>query len=185
MNDRIRAREVRVIGDDGEQLGVMTVLQALDMARVRGLDLVEVQPQAVPPVCRLIDYGRFRYEQTKKERDARKNQKIVLLKEVRVIPKIAAHDLAVKQRAIEGFLKDGDRVKVSVLFRGREMAHPELGRALLESLTQSLKEFGQPERSPIQEGKLMTIILNPVHPGHKSGASQQTAAPAPIVPKQS
>ena len=128
MNERVRAREVRVIDEDGQVVGVMSSGQALALARERNVDLVEVSPMASPPVCRLMDYGRFKYEQAKKENEARKRQKTSELKEIRLSPKTDEHDIAVKVRKVEEFLGDGDKVKVVVRFRGREMAHPELGR---------------------------------------------------------
>jgi len=159
VNERIRVREVRLIGEDGEQLGIMPTLQALELARSKDLDLVEVAPNVVPPVCRLLDYGRFKYEQTKKEREARKNQKIVELKEVRLRPKIGEHDFEAKARRAEKFLEEGDKVKVTVLFRGRELAHPQLGRELLEQMAERLKDVSVVERSPMTEGRTLFMIL--------------------------
>jgi translation initiation factor IF-3 len=124
-------REVRVIDEDGEQLGILPTRQALDTARERGLDLVEVAPNAIPPVCRLMDYGKYRYEQSRKDRESRKHQKTTELKEVRIKPKIDEHDLATKSRQAQRFLEEGDKVKLTVMFRGREMAHPDIGRDLL------------------------------------------------------
>ncbi|HKW21056.1 MAG TPA: translation initiation factor IF-3, partial [Ktedonobacterales bacterium] len=141
VNERIRAREVRLIDEDGQMIGVMTSGQALSMARERGLDLVEVSPMATPPVCKLMDYGRFKYEQSKKENEARKHQKVSELKEIRLSPRTDDHDLSVKVRKIEEFLGEGDKVKVGVRFRGRELAHPELGRQLLEKIVAALKSI--------------------------------------------
>jgi translation initiation factor IF-3 len=137
-------------------------MQALEMARDRGLDLVEVAPNAIPPVCRLMDYGKFRYEQSRKERESRKNQTVVELKEVRIRPKIDDHDLETKGRQAARFLDGGDKVKVSVLFRGREMAHPEIGRGLLDQLGESLRPHGSIEQTPKIEGRTMTMILAPL-----------------------
>ncbi len=175
MNERIRAREVRLIDDDGKVIGVMSSGQALAIARERGVDLVEVSPLAVPPVCKLMDWGRFKYEQAKKESEARKHQKTVELKEIRMRPRTDEHDLAVKVRKIEEFLGDGDKVKVGVLFRGRELAHPELGRVLLDKVVSELKSVAVLERPPLMEGKMMSMIMSRA-PGWEP---QKKAAPAP------
>lgn len=172
MNERIRIREVRVIDEDGEQIGVIPTRDALEMARERGLDLVEVAPNAIPPVCRLMDYGRFRYEQSRKERDSRRNQHVVDLKELRIQPKIGGHDLETKGRQAAKFLDAGDKVKFTVRFRGREMAHPEIGRGLLEELITMLQDHSTVEQSPRMEGRTMTMHLAPV----KAKASQQERA---------
>jgi translation initiation factor IF-3 len=148
--------------------------EALRIARERGLDLVEVAPLATPPVCRLMDYGRFKYEQTKKERDARKHATKVELKEVRLRPKTDEHDIAFKTRAVQRFLEEGDKVKVTLLFRGREMAHPQIGRGILESLAESVRNLGQVERMPLMEGRTMTMIITPL----KTKTSSAAAAPA-------
>lgn len=132
------------------------------MARERNLDLVEVAPTASPPVCRLLDYGRFRYEQAKKEREARKGQKFTLLKELRLRPKIGQHDVQFKIRLAERFLGDGDKVKLTMVFRGREMAHIQLGQALLERIAQTLKGMGMVEKAPILEGRSMSLIMAPL-----------------------
>ena len=160
VNERIRAREVRLIDEEGQMVGVMTSSQALAMARERGLDLVEVSPMAVPPVCKLMDYGRFKYEQSKKENEARKHQKVSELKEIRLSPRTDDHDLSVKARKIEEFLAEGDKVKVGVRFRGRELAHPELGRQLLEKIIAGLKSIAVIERPPLMEGKIMSMIVS-------------------------
>lgn len=153
---------MRLIGDAGEQLGVMPLHEALARAKERNLDLVEVAPTAVPPVCRLLDYGKFRYEQTKKEREARKHQRVVLLKEVRMTPKIDEHDLDFKTRNVQKFLESGDKVKVSVRFKGRELAHPHLGRQILEQVAAKLKGVGNVERPPAMEGRTMSMIVSPI-----------------------
>src|SRR6266516_3631671 len=159
VNERIRVRDVRLIGEDGEQLGILPTFKALELAQSKDLDLVEVAPNVVPPVCRLLDYGRFKYEQTKKEREARKNQKIVELKEIRLRPKISEHDFDSKARRAVKFLEDGDKVKVTVLFRGRELAHPNLGRELLEQMANRLQDVATVERNPLVEGRTMHMIL--------------------------
>lgn len=160
INNRIRAREVRLIDEDGSMIGVMPLSQAQDMARDRDLDLVEVSPMANPPVCKLMDYGRFKYEQRKKENEARKHQKITELREIRMKPRTGEHDIQVKTRKIQEFLAEGDKVKVSVVFRGREMAHPELGRVLLDSIANELKGAATIERTPVMEGKMMSMIVS-------------------------
>lgn len=160
VNERVRAREVRLIDEEGQMIGVMSSAQALALARERDLDLVEVSPMAVPPVCKLLDWGRFKYEQAKKENEARKHQKTVELKEIRMRPRTDEHDLSVKVRKIEEFLAEGDKVKVGVLFRGREMAHPELGRVVLDKITSELKGTAILERGPIMEGKMMSMIVS-------------------------
>ncbi len=152
---------MRLIGQEGEQLGIVPLPRALEMARNANLDLVEVSPMAAPPVCRLLDYGKYKYEQTRKEREARKSQKTQALKEMRLKPKIGEHDLEFKTKLISNFLKDGDKVKVTVNFRGRENAHPELGRAVLDEVVRRLEGNGSVERAPLLEGRSMTMILSP------------------------
>src|SRR5207249_4194037 len=151
--------EVRVIGEGGEQFGVVPLFEALRMAQERAVDLVEVAPTAVPPVCRLMDYGKFKFEQDKKEREARKNQKVALLKEVRMGPATDEHDLDFKSKAIQKFLLEGDKVKVTVRFRGRQMAHPQLGRQVLDSIAGKLVGLATVERMPLVEGRTMSMIM--------------------------
>src|SRR5438093_8384154 len=134
INQKIRAPQVLVIDESGEKLGILPFFEALRLAQERDLDLVEVAPNATPPVCRLLDYGRFKYEQEKKEREARKNQKVILLKEVRMRPKTDDHDLDFKTKNIEKFIEGGEKVKVTIRFRGRELAHPNIGRQILEQV---------------------------------------------------
>jgi len=153
-----------LIDEEGNQVGVIPTRDALEMARQRGLDLVEVAPNAMPPVCRLMDYGKFRYEQSRKERESRKHQHVVELKEVRIRPKIDDHDLETKGRQAAKFLDHGDKVKLSVLFRGREMAHPEIGKGLLDQLIELLRSHGTVEQTPRLEGRTMTAIMNPLRP---------------------
>lgn len=179
INERVRAREVRLIDEEGEVVGVMPSSQAFAIARERNLDLVEVSPMAVPPVCRLMDYGRFKYEQQKKEGEARKRQKTSELKEIRMRPKTDDHDLNVKVRKVEEFLGEGDKVKVAVVFRGREMAHPDLGRRLLEQVIAELKNVAVTERPPMLEGRMMSMILTRA-PGWEP---QKKVAPAPRARK--
>ena len=161
INDRIRVREVRLIDEENQQVGVVPLYEALQMARERGLDLVEVAPNAVPPVCRILDYGKFKYEQSKKEREARKHQHNVVLREIRMKPKIDDHDVDFKTRTVEKLLKEGDKVKVSVMFRGREVTHPQIGRALLDRVYERVKDVGTIEKPASMEGRFMTMILVP------------------------
>lgn len=161
VNERIIAREVRLVGEKGEQLGIMPLFQARETARKQGLDLLEVAPTAVPPVCRLLDYGKYKYQQAKKEQEARKSQKVSLLREVRLRPKIGIHDFEAKIRSARKLLADGDKVKVTILFRGREITHPELGWKLLQKASESLSDAASLERQPVLEGKRMNIILAP------------------------
>ena len=161
VNERIIAREVRLVGEKGEQLGIVPLYQAREIAREHNIDLVEVAATAVPPVCRLLDYGKYRYEQARKEREARKNQKISLLREVRLRPKIGDHDFEAKTRSVKKLLSGGDKVKVTVLFRGREITHPEIGWRLLQRMSESLTEVASVERQAVMDGRRMLIILSP------------------------
>ena len=153
---------MRVIGPDGSQLGILTPEEALEAAARYNLDLVEVSPTAQPPVCRIMDYGKWKYEQSKREREARKKQKSVTIKELRMRPKIDDHDLDVKVRSARRFLEEGDKVKFSVRFRGREIVHHEIARAKLQELAEGLSEIGSVERPPVMEGQQMVMILAPV-----------------------
>lgn len=157
----IRVREVRVIDDEGQQLGVLPTLQALGLAQEKGLDLVEVAPAAVPPVCRILDYGQYKYELQKREREAKRKQKSQTFKEIRLRVKIDVNDLRTKTRRAGEFLDDGDRVKVTVQFRGREMSHANLGRDLLDRAAEMLTEHGVVERPPLLEGRNMFIVMAP------------------------
>jgi translation initiation factor IF-3 len=159
VNGRIRAREVRVVGDAGEQLGVMTVQDALKRAEEAGFDLVEVAPTAVPPVCRIIDYSRYKYEQEKREKEARKKQKVVHIKELRLGPKIGEHDYQFKLRHLEDFLKRGDKVKVAMMFRGREMTHTDIGRKILDRLASDISAIGEIEEAPRLEGRIISMVI--------------------------
>ncbi len=143
-------------------MGIVPTFEALQMARDRGLDLVEVAPNAMPPVCRLMDYGKFRYEQSRKERESRRNQHVVELKEVRIRPKIDDHDLSTKGRQAAKFLDAGDKVKLTVLFRGREMAHPDIGKGLLDQLADQLRPHGTVEQPPRMEGRTMIMFMAPL-----------------------
>jgi len=161
INSEIRARDVRVISPEGEQLGVMSVRDALQVAAEKELDLVEVAPNARPPVCRIMDYGKYRYEQTKRQKEAKKKQKVVTVKEVRMTPKIEEHDFQVKTKNAERFLKDGNKVKVSVRFRGREVVHSNLARDMLLQMVEEINHVAAVERQPMMEGRQMIMVLSP------------------------
>nr|WP_297528435.1 translation initiation factor IF-3 [Thiohalobacter sp.] len=161
VNDRILAPEVRVIDQDGEQVGVVPIEKALALAEEADLDLVEISPNAEPPVCRIMDYGKFKFEQSKRQQSARKKQKQVQVKEVKFRPGTDVGDYRVKLRNLIRFLQDGDRVKVTLRFRGREMAHQELGRELLERVKQDLEEYGVVEQFPKMEGRQMVMVMSP------------------------
>lgn len=161
INEEIRAREVRVIGSDGEQLGIMSGREAQQLAYEKHLDLVEIAPTAKPPVCRIMDYGKYRYEQQKREKESRKKQKTFDIKEVKLRPGIEEHDFNVKFKNAVRFLEDGDKVKVTIMFRGRELSHPELGEVLLNKMAAQLKEMAVVERQPKLEGKNMIMIVAP------------------------
>jgi translation initiation factor IF-3 len=181
MNDRIRAREIRVIDADGAQLGVITPQDALRKAREQNLDLVEISPSAVPPVCRIMDYGKFLYEQEKKDRAAKKHQKQIVLKEVKFSVNVDEHDYVTKRNHVLRFLLDGDKVKASLRFRGREMAHQNLGRNVLERLITDVGDKGIVEFRPRMEGNTMHAIIAPQKqiPGKKVEKPQQQPAAQP------
>jgi translation initiation factor IF-3 len=170
INERIRVPEVRLIDEKGEQIGVLKVDDALNYARERDLDLVEIAAEARPPVCRVLDYSKYKYEQEQKKKAARKHQQQVTVREMKLRPKIATHDYETKKGHILRFLKQGQKVKVTIMFRGREMAHPERGEALLRKVADELAEFGAIEQRPNQEGRNMIMILAPVKatPARKS-----------------
>ena len=159
INDQIRAREVRVVSDNNEQLGVMSLRSARQIAEERHLDLVEVAPNGRPPVCRIMNYGKYRYEQQKREKEAKKKQKILTLKEVKLRPNIEDHDFYVKMKAAQSFLGEGSKVKVTIMFRGREMSHPELGEKLLMRFADELKDVAHVEKEPKVEGRNMTMVI--------------------------
>jgi translation initiation factor IF-3 len=161
VNEQIRAREVRLIGSNGEQLGIKPIREALQIAADANLDLVNVAPAAKPPVCRIMDYGKYRYEMQKKEKEARKNQKIVDIKEIRFSATIDEHDFQTKLRNVIKFLNDGDKVKLSVRFRGREITHADIGQRVLERVAQETSELCVVERKPKLEGRSMIMILSP------------------------
>ena len=165
INRQIRAREVLVIDQNGTQRGIMDIHSANILADEAGLDLVEVSPNANPPVCKILDFGKYRYEMEKKNREAKKNQAVIKLKEIRMQPKIEKHDLETKSKAITEFLQEGNKVKVSIRFRGRELAHPELGKAVLDRILDILTENGVSynlDKAALLEGKMMSMTLSPM-----------------------
>src|SRR5947199_120505 len=180
MNERIRAREVRVIDDEGEQLGILPPFEALKIARSKNLDLVEISPTAQPPVCRIMDYGKFLYQQEKKEREAKKNQKTITVKEVKFRINVDDHDYETKKNHVLRFLDEGDKVKATIFFRGREMTRTGLGRGILERLIKDIGERGIVEFRPRQEGNTLHAILAPVakkpEGKHVAAAVQQPRA---------
>ncbi|HJC21186.1 MAG TPA: translation initiation factor IF-3 [Candidatus Butyricicoccus avicola] len=162
INEEIRDKEVRLIDAGGEQLGIMSAQKALEVAIERGMDLVKIAPQAQPPVCRIMDYGKFRFEQAKREKEARKNQRVMEIKEIRLSPGIDVNDLNVKVGHARRFLKGGDKVKVSVRFRGREVTHSSIGLELLKRFAEQCSEFGTIEKQPKLEGRHMHMFLAPI-----------------------
>ena len=174
MNDRIRVPQVRVVGADGEQIGIVDTPAALQMAIDQDLDLVEVAPQAEPPVCRIMDYGKYKYEQAVRQKEARKKQTLIVVKEMKMRPKIDPHDYGVKKGHVVRFLHDGAKVKVTIMFRGREMMHQELGRKLLDRLAEDVAEIAKIETFPKVDGRNMTMVLAPL-----KEAIKQKPTPAP------
>ncbi|NDH11552.1 MAG: translation initiation factor IF-3 [Actinobacteria bacterium] len=161
MNDRIRAREVRLVGQDGEQIGIKPLPEALNIARAAGLDLVEVADRANPPVCRIMDYGKFKYEADQRAKESRKKSSNLTVKEMKYRPKIGPGDFDTKTRKVEKFLGEGHKVKVTIMFRGREMQHPELGRKILENVADAVDHVGKVEFHPRQDGRNMVMVLAP------------------------
>ena len=161
INEMIRIREVRLIDDEGNQKGIVPTIEALKMAKEKDLDLVEVSPNANPPVCKILDYGKYRFEQEKKLRDSKKSQKLLKLKEIRMQPKIGAGDLDFKSKHVQEFLNEGNKVKVTVRFRGRELAHTELGLVVLQEVLKRLGDEYVMEKQPAMEGRFMSMVLNP------------------------
>ncbi len=162
VNGRIRSPEIRLIGAEGENIGLVTPERGMELAEQAGLDLVEISPNATPPVCKIMDFGKFKYEQQKRESEARKKQKIIEVKEVKFRPNTDTHDYEVKMRNVYKFLEKGDKVKVTLRFRGREMAHQNLGRELLERVAEDVKEMGKIENMPKMEGRQMIMMIGPV-----------------------
>ncbi len=179
INEEIRDKEVRLIGADGEQLGIMSSAQALQIAEEANLDLVKISPKAVPPVCKIMDYGKFRFEQAKREKEAKKNQHVVEIKEVRMSPGIDVGDFNTKLRSAQKFLGEGNRVKVTVRFRGREMAHTEIGLNLLKDFAAQCSAIANMDKSPKLEGRHMSMFLVPKTPKElKKDAKEREAAEA-------
>ena len=182
INDRIRVPEVRLVGPNGEQVGIVRVEDALRLAQEADLDLVEVAPTARPPVCKLMDFGKFKYEAALKAREARKNQINTVIKEIKLRPKIDPHDYGTKKGHVERFLKAGDKVKVTIMFRGREQSRPELGRRLLERLAEDIVELGYVESAPKQDGRNMIMVIGPTKKKAEAKAEQRRSReqrPAP------
>jgi translation initiation factor IF-3 len=173
INERIRVPEVRLIDENGEQVGIIPTADALERARESDLDLVEVAAQSKPPVCRILDYSKYKYEQEQKAKAARKHQQQVNVREIKLRPKIAQHDYETKRGHVERFLKQQDKVKVTIMFRGREQSHPERGRMILDRLLQDVSEIATMEQEPLQEGRNMTMLLAP-----SRGAAQENQAAA-------
>ncbi|MFR8087983.1 MAG: translation initiation factor IF-3 [Lachnospirales bacterium] len=161
INEEIREREVRVIDADGTQLGIMPTKEALRIAQEKDLDLINIAPQAKPPVCKILDYGKYRFEQAKREKEAKKKQKVIEIKEVRLSPNIEDHDMNTKAKMAAKFLQNGDKVKVSVRFRGREMTRTEVGRVVLDQFVQSIADVAEVEKPPKMEGRSMVMFLMP------------------------
>lgn len=161
INTQIRADKIRLVGADGEMIGVVSVPEGLRVAKEAGLDLVEVSPNAEPPVCKVLDYGKYKYEQQKRAAEARKKQKVVVIKEVKLSPRIDKHDLEVKMKAVHKFLDEGDKVKLTLRFRGREMSHQEIGMKLLEKIREDLGSTVRVEHEPKLEGKIIIMIVAP------------------------
>ena len=191
MNERIRAKEIRVVDDESKQLGIMPPYEAIKIARERGLDLVEVSPTANPPVCRIVNYGKYLYQQSKREHEARKNQRSIELKEVKFRPRTGAHDFETKRNQIAHFLQEGSKVKATIMFRGREMAHRNLGWEMMDRLFKDLGELVVVEIRPKQEGPNLTAILAPKKPGqaakpkhtNSGGASGGAQGPGSGAPR--
>jgi translation initiation factor IF-3 len=157
----IRSREVRVVSYEGEQLGIMLTSEALRLAEEQGLDLVEVAPNEKPPVCRIMDFGKYKYQQSKRLQQAKKRQKVILVKEIKLRPKTEEHDYQFKSQHIRRFLQEGNKVKVTVVFRGREMAHTELGQRMLDRMANEMEDMGAVEQTPNQEGRNLAMVLTP------------------------
>lgn len=173
INEDIRVKEVRLVSEDGEQLGIVPIRDAMAIAIEKGLDLVEVAPSAKPPVCRLMDFGKFKFEQSKREKEARKKQKIISVKEVKLRPNIEEHDFEVKAKNARRFLSAGDKVKVTIMFRGREITHPDLGEKLSVKLAEQLSDISAVEKTPKVEGKNMVMILTPRLDADKSHKNEK------------
>lgn len=188
VNKAIQAKEVRVIGEEGKQLGVMPTHIAIRIAEEKGLDLVEVNPKAEPPVCKIIDHGRFKYEEARKKRSAKKKQSVIIVKEVKLRPKTDTHDLEVKIRAIQRFLADGNKARLVIIFRGREVVHPDTGKAVLLKVLSELQEYVVVEQMPQMEGRRMTMLIAPKPgvqvPTRKKGEPKTKKGKEPVEEEQ-
>ena len=181
INERIRVPEVRVIGDDGSQVGVMQIDDALKYAQERDLDLVEVAPESKPPVCRVLDYSKYKYELAQKQKAARKHQKQIVIREIKFRPKIAEHDYATKKGHVQRFLRHRDKVKITIMFRGREQSHPERGKMILDRLASELEDLAQIEQRPNLEGRNMTMVLGPSKAVLKGDFDDKPAGDEPVA----
>ena len=184
INEEIIDKEVRLIGDQGEQLGIMSAAEALRIAEEKELDLVKIAPGSNPPVCRIMDYGKFRFEQTKKEKEAKKNQRVIEIKEIRMGPSIGENDFNTKLKNGLKFLADGDRVKVSVRFRGREMAHTEIGAQLLKTFAEKCADIANMDKAPKLEGRNMSMFLSPKPVTPPKKPAKPKAPKAPVVEEE-
>ncbi len=175
INEEIRDKELRVIDEDGNMLGIKTREEALDLAEERNLDLVLISPNADPPVCKILDYGKFRYESQKREKDAKKKQKTIQVKEIRLGTFIEEHDIQVKANTANKFLKDGDKVKVSLRFRGRELGHTDLGKEVMNKFADLCSEYSSIEKNPVMEGRVLTMFLSPKSEKDREKAAKEKA----------
>ena len=183
INGKIRAREVRVVGDEGKQLGVMTLSDALNLARNQGVDLVEIAPNAVPPVCRVVDFGKYRYEMAKKEKESRKHQHASTVKEVQLSPRIDSHDLGVKTNHAIGFLCEDMKVKVALKFRGREMAHTEFGFQVINKFVENIAPWGHPDFTPKLVGRNINLMISPLPRNKRAKNPNEDEEGKPPAPK--
>jgi translation initiation factor IF-3 len=183
INGKIRARDVRVIGHDGQQVGVIDLAAAINLARQAGVDLVEIAPNAVPPVCRIIDYGKFKYELSKKERDSKKHQHTNTVKEVQLSPRIDPHDLGIKLEHAIGFLCEDMKVKATLRFRGREMAHTEIGKEVMEKFLEKLSPWGHPDFPPKLIGRAINVMVSPLAKNKRAKNPKEGVVPPPEAPK--
>ncbi|HEY3354491.1 MAG TPA: translation initiation factor IF-3 [Polyangia bacterium] len=186
INRRIRVPEIRVIADDGTQLGILPTADALQRAEAAGLDLVEISPRAVPPVCRIMDFGKFKFEETKKTRQAKRRQTVITIKEIKLRPKTGVHDYEFKLAHIRRFLQEGNKVRLIVQFRGREIVHPQTGRTMLERVTKDTADIGQSEAMPAMDGRRMVMVVAPsaatLAKAHAAPAPQPAASAPPAAP---
>ncbi len=182
INGKIRAREVRVIGIDGQQVGIMDLAAAINLARQNGVDLVEIAATAVPPVCRIVDYGKFKYELSKMERDSKKHQAVNLVKEVQLSPRIDPHDLGIKKEHTIGFLCEDMKVKATLRFRGREMAHTEVGKEVMDKFLEQLAPWGHPDFPPKLVGKAINVMISPLPKNKRAKNPKEASEPEAVAP---